>query len=315
MPYKLSPPGSRHGNKVYYATITVKGKRSEVSTGTANAKLTRRFAEQAERRLYERHVLGGKERIVSAAIDSYMSFRRLSRRDEGYLLKINGLIGERALAGIGQTDFDQCARILYPGRSNETWNRSVYTPLQAALRHVGVNFLLKRPKQKKPKHRSLTAHKRDVLIANAGDPDLKALLTLLFYCGPRISEAISLTRERADLENGVACFDTTKTGDEHWRPLHEKVVAALTALPPRKDGRFFRWKTRWGPRKDLRELSEKTGIHFSPHVGRHTFADQVMEKGASLRDLMDAGGWKDAKSAMRYTGRNVERLRKTVNRL
>ncbi len=156
---------------------------------------------------------------------------------------------------------------------------------------------------------------RDILIKNADDPDLRALLTLLFYSGPRISEAINLTRDRTDLQEGIACFELTKTDDEHWRPLHEKVVVALANLPERKDGRFFRWKTRWGPRKLIKKLSEKTSIYFHPHIGRHTFADLMMEKGSSLRDLMDAGGWENPKSAMRYTTKRVERVRKAVNKL
>jgi len=315
MSFKLHKPGTRHGNKVYYATISVKGRRSEISTGTTDPRLARRFAEQREREWYEHYVLGGSEETVSSVIANYIAFRRPSLRDERLLLKIRGMIGQRPVAGLRQADFDECAQALYPGLSNATWNKYVYTPLQAALRHSGVNVPIKRPRLKKPRHQSLTAKQRDILIENADDADLKALLTLLFYSGPRISEAIGLTRERTDLQKGIACFELTKTNDQHWRPLHEKVVVALASLPERDDGKWFRWKTRWGPRKLIKELSEKTGVYFHPHIGRHTFADLVMEKGASLRDLMDAGGWKDPKSAMRYTTKRVERVRKVVNKL
>lgn len=315
MSVKLLPPGTRHGNKVYYARISVKGRRVEISTDTTNKKLAQRFAEQRERELYERHVLGRTTGTVSAAIDNYIAFRRPKKYDENFLLKIRGLIGKRKLLGIGQEDFDECACVLYPGLSNETWNRNVYTPLQAALHHANVNLRIKRPKQKKPKHRSLTARQRNLLIKNAADPDLKALLTLLFYNGPRISEAINLDCDRTDLRRGIACFDTTKTDEEHWSPLHQKVVVALANLPKRKDGRFFRWKTRSGPKKLIADLCKKTGIYFTPHMARHTFADLLMEKGGSIRDLMDGGRWKDERSALRYTTHRVERVRKAINRL
>ncbi len=315
MSYKLLPPGTRHGNKVYYAVITAKGNRVEVSTYTTNKRLAERFAEQRDRELWERHVLGRAEETVSAAIAAYIGFRRPRKADEAYLLKICGLIGKRRCHGLAQEDFDECAQVLYPGLSNETWNRCVYTPLQAALRHAGLNLRIRRPKQKKPTHKSLTAAQRDLLIKNADDPELRALLTLLFYAGPRIGEAINLTRDDTDLPNGLARFKLTKTGEEHWRPLHEKVVVALANLPVRQDGRFFRWKTRFGPRKPIADLCKKTGIPFHPHRARHTFADLFLEKGGSLRDLMDAGGWQDEKSAMRYTGKNVERVRRAVNNL
>ena len=315
MAIKMLRPGTRHGNKVWYARISVKGCRVEKSTYTSNARLARRYAEGIERGMYERHALGGSPRTVAQAIDGYIRFRRPRPRDEGYLMVLRAALGHRECAAITQEDFDACAAVLYPRCSNATRNRGVYTPLQAVLRHSGVHATIKRPKQPRPKHRSLTAAQRDILIRNAVDPELKALLTLLFYAGPRISEAIALTRDRTDLANALACFETTKTDDEHWRPLHKKVVFALAQLPARQDGRFFRWKTRAGPRKLIAALSRQTQIPFSPHRARHTFADLMMEKGASLRDLMDAGGWSNERSAMRYTTKRVERARKAVDRL
>lgn len=321
MSIKLLPPGTRHGNRDYYVRISVKGRRVEISTGTSDKRLAKRFAEQREKELYESCVLGRSEGTVTVAIDNYIAFRRPTMRDEGYLFKIRGLIGRRKLPGVGQQDFDECARVLYPGLANETWNRCVYTPLQAALRHAGLNLLIKRPKQKKPKHKSITARQRNLLIKNAiaaddGKPDLKALLTLLFFNGPRISEAISLTRAMTDLQRGIACFDVTKVDDDDgWRPLHPKVVAALANLPKRKDGRWFRWETRSGPSKRIKALREKMGIYFSAHTGRHTFGDQIVEKGGDVRELLDTGNWSDIKSAMRYTTRNVERARKVINKL
>lgn len=315
MAIKMLRPGTRHGNKVYYARVSVRGRRVEKSTGTRSPRLARRFAEACERQLYEHYALGGSPMTVATAIDNYIAFRRPTRRDERFLLSVRRLLGDRETDGIAQADFDFAATELYPGCSNETWNRCVYTPLQAALRHAGVLVMVKRPRQKRPRHRSLTAPMRDVLIANADDADLKALLILLFYAGPRIGEAMNLRRGGIDFEGKRLCFDLTKTDDEHWRPMHPKVAAALRGLPVRQDGRIFRWLTPQGPRRGIRTLCARLGVHFSPHMARHTYADLLMEKGGSLRDLMDAGGWKNGKSALRYTHKNVERVRELVNRL
>ena len=316
MAIKMLRPGTRHGNKVYYARISVKGCRIEISTFTRNPRLARRYAEEKERGLYERHALGGSAMMnVASVINQYIAFRRPAIRDEKFLLSLRSVLGARECDGIAQADFDLAAVVLYPGCSNETWNRAVYTPLQAALRHAGIRVAVTRPRQKRPRHRSLTAPVRDMLIANADDADLKALLILLFYAGPRIGEAINLRREGIDFEGKLLCFDLTKTDDEHWRPMHPKVADALRDLPVRQDGRIFRWLTPQGPRRGIRKLCARLGIHFSPHQARHTYADLLMEKGGSLRDLMDAGGWKDGKSALRYTGKNVERVRKLVNKL
>ena len=214
---------------------------------------------------------------------------------------------------IGQDDFDRAAQALYPGRAAETWNRHVYTPLQAVLGHAGVQIRLRRPKQKRPRNRAVAKDIALILIENASDPDLKALLVLLFYTGCRISEAMSLTPERVDLIGRRICFDVGKTDKDSWRPMHEEVFQALASLPQRD--RIFRWRSTSGHKKPLKALCKKLGIRFTAHMARHSFATWLTDSGASLRDVMDAGGWSDEKSVMRYIGSNVERVRKAVDKL
>jgi len=134
------PPGKRHGNKVWYARISVRGRRVEISTDTRDKRLALRFAEAREREFYERHILGDK--TVAQCVDQYIAFRRPRKLYERHLLRIRGLIGKRPARGISQADFDECARFLYPGLTNESWNTLVYTPLQAALRHSGFSVVV-----------------------------------------------------------------------------------------------------------------------------------------------------------------------------
>ena len=109
MAIKMLRPGTRHGNKVYYARVSVKGCRAEISTHTSNAQLARRFAEAVERGMFERHALGGEALTVAQAIDNYIAFRRPALKDERYLLSVRGLLGPRQCDGIAQADFDHTA--------------------------------------------------------------------------------------------------------------------------------------------------------------------------------------------------------------
>lgn len=317
MPYKLIPPGRRHGNRFWYGVITAPGVRREVSLKTTDKAMAEQYARKLDADLYKKQVLRENGVTVSEAIDRYILFRRPRKSDEQNLLNIGALIGDKPGMEVTQQDFDDCAVVLYPKASNETRNREVYTPLQAALRHSGITLRVSRPKQKRPRHRSLTMKQRDTFIEAATDPDLKALLCLMFFTGCRISEAISLTWDRVDFESKSVLLDMTKTESEAWCPLHKRAVVALANLrkKKRKGARVFRWETKAGPRKPIAKLCEATGIKFNPHMARHTFADLLMESGASLRDLMEAGRWSDAKSAMRYTGRKQERLRKRIAKL
>jgi len=317
MAYKLISPNSKRGRakglKVYYVRI---GQR-EISTGTLNKGDARKFARAAERRFYEREKLGMRTpRTVADAIIAYEGFRRPSPSDKRYLDRLRAFLGDRALTDITQIDFDEAAQHIYPGLSNETWNRYVYTPLQAVLRHASVAIVLRRPKQRKAHHRGVNAAARDTLIKHAAfDLDLEVLLVVLFYAGPRISEAISLHRERVDFDDLRVCFHMTKTDEDHWRPLHQKAAAALQRLPVRQDGRFFRWATRAGVRKPLAKLEKITGFRFTPHMARHSFADALVDAGVSQSVLKDAGGWESDAAVKRYVGRNIERTRKAINDL
>ena len=315
MSFKLIPPGRRHGNKVYYAQIAVKGRRIEKSTHTRNKGLARKYAEALEAELYERHVLGrGPAETVADAIERYIAFRRPSTADRKYLDSLRAHAGKTLLDQVTQATFDHAAQVLYPGRAPETWNRQVYTPLQAALRHSGVNVMVRRPKLKKPRNRGVSKEAAQLLIGNAGDSDLAALLTVLFYTGCRIGEAISLTPERVDLQNKRLCFDLSKTDEDSWRPMHPEVFLALANLPERLD-RVFRWQTTSGPRKPLRALCKRLGITVTPHMARHSFATWLADSGANMRDIMEAGGWSDHKSVLRYVGTDLERVRKVVEKL
>jgi integrase len=312
MSIKMLRPGTRNGNKVYYARVTAGGKRVEVSTRTGNPRLAKRYAEEIERRLFERGVTDGK--TVGHAIDAFMTFQPRTRRDEDRLLSIKGLIGNRLISEIKQADFDECARVLCHGKSGSTRIRDVYAPLQAVVRHAGVHVPLKRPKVAKPKHRSLTRGQRDLLLKNATDPDLKAWLCLMFFNACRTSEAIGLKWGDVDLEQGIARIGMTKTDKEEWTPLHERTVSALANLPKDREN-VLRWKTRSGPTKPLKKLCKLSGVKMNPHMARHTFADLFHESGGSLRDLMEAGRWASPTCALRYTGRRVERVRKGIAKL
>jgi integrase len=312
MSIKMLRPGTRNGNKVYYARVSAWGKRVEISTRTTNPRLAKRYAEEVERRLFVRGVDSGK--TLTHAIDAFLAFQRRSKRDESRLHNIKALIGPRLVSEIKQEDFDECARMLCHGKSGSTKIRDVYAPLQAVVRHAGVHIPLKRPKAGKPKHRSLTEDQRDLLLKNATDPDMKAWLCLMFFNACRTSEAIRLRWEDIDLDQGLARIDMTKTDKEEWTPLHERTVAALANLPKDRE-KVLRWETRSGPTKPLKKLCALVGVKINAHMGRHTFGDLFMEKGGSLRDLMEAGRWASPTCALRYTGRRVERVRKGIARL
>lgn len=310
MSIKLYAPGTRKGNKFWVARISVAGLRREISTDQTDEGRALKFAQAAEREFGEGR---STSKSISALIDSYIAVRRPSKADEAFLLKLRKHFGKRK--SVNQADVEEAARMLYPKRSAATWNRQVFTPLLAVLNHYDVPVKLKRPKMKPVQHRAVSRAVRDTLI-NSATGDLKTLLTIMFYTGARISEAVSLTWDRVDLHAKKLKLTVTKTDQHGWRVMPEKLFLELANRPEEsRVGKVLGWATRSGHRKALAKLCKATGIFFTPHMARHTFATLLVDENASLIDVKDAGGWKSLKSVERYVADNVERVRRAVDKL
>ncbi|MGA0604204.1 tyrosine recombinase XerC [Caulobacter sp. KR2-114] len=159
------------------------------------------------------------------------------------------------------------------------------------------------------------------LIAEAGeDLDLPewaaardaAVLTLLYGCGLRISEALSLTR--ADAPLGEALRITGKGGKTRLVPLLPAVREAVDAylrLQPfvlAPDEPLFR-APRGGPlsprhvQATVQRLRGRLGLseRATPHALRHSFATHLLGAGADLRSIQELLGHASLSTTQRYT--------------
>jgi integrase len=154
------------------------------------------------------------------------------------------------------------------------------------------------------------------LIAGA-DGKLKLLLVFLFLQGWRISDALRLTWNDIDAGEATVRYRIAKTDQWLTMPLNIAMLGMFHAeghsYP--QIGRVFPWDSRKGVYRDLKPLCQKVGIYFTPHMARHSFATWLHAEGASLQEIMEAGGWRDHKSAMRYAAVDIPRVRATINKI
>lgn len=154
----------------------------------------------------------------------------------------------------------------------------------------------------------------------------RALIEILYSCGLRIQEAVSLNAEDIDFWNDlVRVFG--KGGKERLVPvgkpalsavrnyLKEKQKAARSASPP--PGPLFlnaRGKpiTARGARKAIgrvvRQMAFSKNVH--PHTFRHSFATHLLNRGCDLRTVQEMLGHKSLATTQRYTHTTVEHLKK-----
>jgi integrase/recombinase XerC len=160
---------------------------------------------------------------------------------------------------------------------------------------------------------------RGLIQDAASDPDREdwevardeALLTLLWGCGLRISEALSLTGADAPLGESVRV--TGKGGKTRLVPVLPAVRAVIDAYLASLDARpgpqepLFRAKRggAYSPRHAqalMQRLRGRLGLPASatPHALRHSFATHLLGAGADLRSIQELLGHASLSTTQRY---------------
>ena len=153
----------------------------------------------------------------------------------------------------------------------------------------------------------------------------RALLELMYACGLRASEAISLAVGDVDLEDGLLRA-RGKGSKERIVPVGQRALSAVRVYLQRGRPQLIRRKpeeknlfvnfrggplTRQGLYKIVRRHAETAGLadRMSPHTLRHTFATHLLAGGCDLRSLQEMLGHADIATTQIYTHLSAERLK------
>ena len=168
---------------------------------------------------------------------------------------------------------------------------------------------------------------RGLLQEPQADPDAerweaardRAVLTLLYGCGLRISEGLSLTRADAPLPEALRI--TGKGGKTRLSPVLPAVrdavdaYLALQPFPLAAGDALFRAR-RGGPlsprhvQATVQRLRGRLGLPASatPHALRHSFATHLLGAGADLRSIQELLGHASLSTTQKYTEVDAARL-------
>ncbi len=148
-----------------------------------------------------------------------------------------------------------------------------------------------------------------------------AVLMLLYGCGLRIGEALSLTAGQAPQPGQEALTVLGKGRKERSLPLLPAVIEAVEAyaaacpFPLRREGPLFLGK-RGGAlgatriQEKVRELRILLGLpeDATPHALRHSFATHLLAAGGDLRAIQELLGHASLSTTQRYTAVDSARL-------
>ena len=180
---------------------------------------------------------------------------------------------------------------------------------------------LERPKPSRPLPKSLSEGQVEALL-NAPDVGVavehrdSAMLEVLYACGLRVSELVSLTIPQLSLNQGVVRV-LGKGGKERLVPMGEAAIQSLTdymrssrldllgakqsdVLFPSNRGVAMTRQTFW---YRIKIYAQRAGIkdNLSPHTLRHAFATHLINHGADLRVVQMLLGHSDLTTTQIYT--------------
>ena len=153
----------------------------------------------------------------------------------------------------------------------------------------------------------------------------QAVVTLLYGCGLRISEALGLTG--ADLPLGGSLRIIGKGGKERVVPVigpareAVEVYLRLCPYPTEPDAALFRGVRggALGPRavqKVVEQVRLQLGLPASvtPHAMRHSFATHLLNAGGDLRAIQELLGHASLSTTQAYTAVDTARLMEVYRR-
>jgi integrase/recombinase XerC len=235
---------------------------------------------------------------------SLSSLEKLNRND------LRGWLAERAGRNLKASSTGRALSVL----------RGFYRFLaRRKLVENAVVLGLKNPKMPKSVPRALTQAEAADALENIGELSEEpwvakrdaALLTLLYGCGLRLGEALSLTRrDQAALRSGRLTV-TGKGRKQRVVPVLPIVASAIddyvAACPHRHDPLFL--GARGGPLNPrivqgrLQRLRLLLGLpaNATPHSLRHSFATHLLAGGGDLRAIQELLGHASLSTTQRYT--------------
>jgi integrase len=282
----------REGSPYWYIRRTLPGRAVYASTKERDKADARRFKAELEIRIARAAGQKCHAATFEEAADLYIKARQPRKAWLVNIKRLSAVIGDRLLADIRQHMLVDAANALYPRCLASTKNWYVFAPAAAILHYAAENDLcpyvrVKKLAERKAAPRDMRKEDAARLIAAAGGK-LRLLLVFLFAQGWRVSDALRLRWQDVNLSEATVLYHVSKTNEWLMMPLHLAVLNMLRDEPAQV-GRVFPWGGRTSLYRELQPLCRQAGVHFTPHMARHSFATWLGAEGASVFEIMKAG--------------------------
>ena len=166
---------------------------------------------------------------------------------------------------------------------------------------VKPSLRIRKVKQKVPE--ALTSEEIERVLSTAMERSYRDYLMVktILYCGLRISELLSLTKESLVKVKGRKVLRVIGKGDkERFIPLPEKFSKELEDYIKELKCEFLFPLTYQGAKYIFNKIQQKSGVKLHPHKLRHTFATILVDKGVDIRVIQAFLGHASPNTTARY---------------
>lgn len=252
--------------------------------------------------------------------------------------------GIRNLCGVSE---EAAREFLLQGRIKRGWSVATFLTY---LKHLNVFFAwgvehgyananpfagMEKPRLQNTLPRRLTCEEAERLLQAC--PQLhyrnrfrqlrsQAVIAMMLYTGLRRAEILNLRREHVDLQTGVLCVVQGKGGKDRNLPINSRLSGILeTYMAERQtcgvSNPYF-FNSVLGDRplseRELRRLIERlkvhTGLNFSSHALRHTFATLMLEGGCDIYSLSRMMGHSKITTTTIYLSASTKLLARSIEK-
>lgn len=307
----------RAGTDHFWINVSVAGVKTRKSAGTTDRQQAEEFEHRERDRLWRLHRVGdrGATSFGSAAqrwLDE--TTKRTVAKDRAILDWFNGYLEHEPLTAIDRDAIEELRRIaISDGCAPATVDRRCAL-LRAVLRKAEREWRILDRAPAVPMFRMPAGEPRwlkpaEFAALKAELPEHLALaaefavLTLL-----RMRSMLALTWDRIDFKAKTLWVpaEQMKTGRTFGLPLAPRAVALLKSLRKLnpQGSHVFQWNGR--PIDDCNTKAFQSAVERSKtgplrwHDLRHTGASWAVQRGVSLHELMQLGGWSSYQMVLRY---------------
>ncbi len=272
---------------------------------------------------------------LSIQCKKYLLYERGIRPNSYKAIKsaVNRLITFSKTENLQSFDTQTIREFLYWGREELLWSPKTFRNVRQCLSSyfnfcIKFGYLKKNPVKEidKPKlpqalPRSLTQEQAKIILAYTLDHNWHyklerirnyAIIMTFLHTGLRLSELLNLKTQDVDLHNGLITITLGKNQKDRLVPISGQLKRILKQYQDERRGKlsvslWFFTSVRSSCRltsKNLQticqKISKESGIKFTPHMLRHTFARTSVENDMNLFKLMQILGHTNLSTTQRY---------------